>query len=506
MPASPDKATTMPAAPLAALAAVWCTPSSASGEEPPPPPPQDAPAAAPAAAAAAAAAASHHPPPSLRQRHPAKAGDGPKQQQQQQQDAPGPLPSRRRVDGDDTPPLTPAESLLVAVFLTVWCGAPYCLALLGLSSLCALVLGGPPFKPLALSGWLLFALCFATLRMPSKPRTPWPACRNSRWLSLVRRYFDYSVAFERPLDPRKNYLFSSYPHGAYPAAQLLGLSCFQASGWRGDKFYGGAATSVFACPLWHHGMRWLGCVSADRATLLRLLRDEKASVGICPGGIAEMFLCATSSSLALAGGNGGDAGARSPSPSPSTSAAPTFASLRRAAAAATLAKKPGQSSQQQDERAMLLEQDERIILLERKGFVALAIESGVDLVPVFYFGNSALLSFGPAWLERLGRKLRVSLGLLIGAWGLPCPRRIPLMQAIGRPVPVPRFAEDGVTRLKRGTPEFERAVERVHAQFRRELERTFETFKPVYHKGMVFGGGGAEGGGERWARRRLIVH
>jgi len=383
------------------------------------------------------------------------------------------------------------------------------------------------------AGWALFALCFATRLAPRHPETPWPALRRSHLLSLVRRYFDYSVAYEKPLDPQKNYLFASYPHGAYPLAPLLGMSAFESSGWRGEKFYGGAASSVFACPLWHHGMRWLGCVPADRATLLWCLRDERASVGICPGGIAEMFLCATS----RAGGGGGAGGGLLSSSSVSSSSSSSSSSfkmslgwLRRAAldarrrtsGAGRRTSSGGGSSgsdsdgEEDNDHAELLFADERIILLERKGFVALAIEAGVAIVPVFYFGNSALLSFGPAWLERLGRKLRVSLGVMIGDLGLPLPRRVPLMQAVGRPVPVPTTESDGVTPLKRGTAEFERAVEQVHAAFRQELERTFERYKAVYHGKAGGGGGGGKEGGkgggkpsrkeQRWAGRRLIVH
>lgn len=44
----------------------------------------------------------------------------------------------------------------------------------------------------------------------------------------------------------------------------------------------------------------------------------------------------------------------------------------------------------------MLEREKEIIMLrKRKGFVRAAIESGVPILPVYYFGQSKVLSFGP---------------------------------------------------------------------------------------------------------------
>lgn len=56
----------------------------------------------------------------------------------------------------------------------------------------------------------------------------------------------------------------------------------------GERFYGMAADSVFRIPLWRHVYTWLGIVPASAKNLRSHLKW--GSVGITPGGIAEMYL------------------------------------------------------------------------------------------------------------------------------------------------------------------------------------------------------------------------
>mmetsp|Transcript_24622 Transcript_24622/g.53085 ORF Transcript_24622/g.53085 Transcript_24622/m.53085 type:complete len:280 (-) Transcript_24622:1313-2152(-) len=67
--------------------------------------------------------------------------------------------------------------------------------------------------------------------------------------------------------------------------------------------------------------------------------------------------------------------------------------------------------------------EERLYLKKRKGFIKLALREGVDVVPVYLFGNTSVLSVlthGP--LAALSRKLQASLTLFWGKWYLPIPR------------------------------------------------------------------------------------
>ncbi len=56
-----------------------------------------------------------------------------------------------------------------------------------------------------------------------------------------------------------------------------------------------------------------------------------------------------------------------------------------------------------------------------------------DLLPVYHLGQSQLLT---SWgSEELSRRYRISLIFFWGQWGLPLPRRHPVISLIGPPIP-----------------------------------------------------------------------
>jgi hypothetical protein len=83
--------------------------------------------------------------------------------------------------------------------------------------------------------------------------------------------------------------------------------------------------------------------------------------------------------------------------------------------------------------------EERLYLKERKGFIKLALTSNVDVVPVYLFGNTSVLSVlrrGP--LAGLSRRLGASLTLFWGKYYLPIPRdeKVRFHDAHLRPLPL----------------------------------------------------------------------
>lgn len=91
---------------------------------------------------------------------------------------------------------------------------------------------------------------------------------------------------------------------------------------------------------------------------------------------------------------------------------------------------------------------------------------------VYHFGNTALFDWGPRSLEKLARKYRFALGYLIGRWGLPLARPVPLYMVSGVPIPVKKVAK--------GTPEFDQEVDRVHAQVVAALQDLYDRHKASY--------------------------
>lgn len=126
--------------------------------------------------------------------------------------------------------------------------------------------------------------------------------------------------------------------------------------------------------------------------------------------------------------------------------------------------------------------DDHIYIRSRKGFVSVAVQEGVDIVPVYHFGNTQILSFGPKFLEPWGRRWRFSLGLLYGILGLPIPRRVELMMVVGPPVRVEK-----VSPLD---PRFQDVVNDTHQRYMDTLQELFDKYKVMYG----------------WSDRQLIMH
>eukprot|EP00882_Tetradesmus_deserticola_P018110 GHRQ01019435.1.p1 GENE.GHRQ01019435.1~~GHRQ01019435.1.p1 ORF type:complete len:285 (+),score=101.13 GHRQ01019435.1:382-1236(+) len=189
--------------------------------------------------------------------------------------------------------------------------------------------------------------------------------------------------------------------------------------WPFFNIYAVAASSVFSIPFWRHFIAWLGGVPATPGNFKKVLK--KGSVAVIVGGIAEMY--------------------------------------------------------------MQHKRKERIKLLERKGFVKIAVEAGVDggIIPVYHFGNTQVFDFWPQSLAGFARKQRAGLGLLVGRWGTPLPRKVPLYMVSGVPIPVPK--------VDKADPKFDETVDAVHAQVVAQLQELYDRHKASYG----------------WADRPLII-
>jgi len=115
--------------------------------------------------------------------------------------------------------------------------------------------------------------------------------------------------------------------------------------------------------------------------------------------------------------------------------------------------------------------EEYAVLNNRKGFVRLALQHGAQLVPVFCFGASKIMKriVLPKLFQELSVKLRASLVLFFGRWGLPIPFEVPLMYAVGR----------AISTQQNALPSTEE-VDFTHNIYKLELLNTFEAHKEAY--------------------------
>mmetsp|Transcript_25130 Transcript_25130/g.35808 ORF Transcript_25130/g.35808 Transcript_25130/m.35808 type:complete len:171 (+) Transcript_25130:195-707(+) len=124
--------------------------------------------------------------------------------------------------------------------------------------------------------------------------------------------------------------------------------------------------------------------------------------------------------------------------------------------------------------------EERLYLKKRKGFIKLGLTTpGVDVIPIYLFGNTSVLTvLTHGFLANISRKLKISLTLFWGKWGLPIPRDEKLLYVSGQPL--------GLPDIPNPTQE---DIDKWHDKYCQEVTRIFNTYKervPMYkHKTLV---------------------
>ena len=113
------------------------------------------------------------------------------------------------------------------------------------------------------------------------------------------------------------------------------------------------------------------------------------------------------------------------------------------------------------------ETEEKLFLLQRKGFIKLALREGADIVPMYFFGNTTVLTIPKVpFLETISRAMQMSITIFWGRWGLPIPRPHKVLYVRGKPLGLPRIAN----------PTDEQVTE-WHTKYCKEVQRIFDTYK-----------------------------
>lgn len=229
-------------------------------------------------------------------------------------------------------------------------------------------------------------------------------------------YFEFESIFETTDDSLIEYLnnlklkgrsgiiLAAQPHGVLSYG---GICAGAAADSRFDNLVTAAAGAVLATPIVKHVVGVFGLIDASAKSLKAHLSKggPEGSCVLYTGGIAELFRCSDS--------------------------------------------------------------QEQLILKQRKGFIKLALQVGADVVPLYFFGNTSVLSvLTNPFLESISRKYQVSLTLFWGVWGLPIPRPHKILYVRGKPLELPHIPN----------PTNE-DIDKWHEKYVSEIKRIFDTYK-----------------------------
>lgn len=274
---------------------------------------------------------------------------------------------------------------------------------------------------------LLFILPYVLSLIIPPIRLPW--LTGSIFMGCLRDYFDFEQVNEisdeellKTLDEYKkvgrSIIFPTVPHGVLSYGSL----CAGGGPYlhpRLSMIPSAVAGAVLASPIIKHVMGIWGLIDASSPSLVKHLAKGglEGSFILYPGGIAELFLCS--------------------------------------------------------------EEEERLFLKSRKGFIKLALREGADIVPIYCFGNTTVLTIPKnKFLAEQSRKFQASLTIFWGKWGTPIPRDKKCIYVRGAPL--------GLPVIKNPTDE---DVDKWHGKYLAEVLRLFDTYKhklPEYKSKQLY--------------------
>ncbi|GMF19544.1 unnamed protein product [Phytophthora lilii] len=231
---------------------------------------------------------------------------------------------------------------------------------------------------------------------------------HSFLMETVKRYFNGTIIRMAPLDPKKQYVLGFHPHGISPTT-VMWLQ-FNAR-WRElfPNFYAHILTAsiMHEIPLARDIIQFLGSREVTRHAFTYTLQ-KRESVLLVPGGQAEML---------------------------------------------------EQKSAQKEVR----------VYTHHKGFIRLAIENGVPLVPVLSFNEGETLDNVRAPLLQRWFVKKLAFPFSYFPYGralLPIPRKVHIPVVVGEPLEVPH--------IKKPTPE---DIDKIHVKYFALLQEMFDKYK-----------------------------
>eukprot|EP00026_Physarum_polycephalum_P009388 Phypoly_transcript_09510.p1 GENE.Phypoly_transcript_09510~~Phypoly_transcript_09510.p1 ORF type:complete len:371 (+),score=55.16 Phypoly_transcript_09510:138-1250(+) len=240
------------------------------------------------------------------------------------------------------------------------------------------------------------------------------------------------LADDSSYSPNKQYMFAFHPHGIL----FLGPSSVTFSM---DKHFPGItcsqlmSSSSFIAPIFRQFCIWIGGIPVTREAARQVVA-QGSSLSLVPGGLAEMLLA---------------------DPRPRL-----LEEVELEKAIVVGETQPIQNSRPRKTVALYMQ--------KRKGFIKLALELGLDLVPVFTFGeleNYHQVRWGLKWRMKVSRMLKLPLCFIYGKFGL-VPFSEPMAVVFGKPIHMEQNKEPS-----------EAVVDFYHKKYLEELSNIFEENK-----------------------------
>eukprot|EP00026_Physarum_polycephalum_P007825 Phypoly_transcript_07893.p1 GENE.Phypoly_transcript_07893~~Phypoly_transcript_07893.p1 ORF type:complete len:374 (+),score=27.51 Phypoly_transcript_07893:63-1124(+) len=238
----------------------------------------------------------------------------------------------------------------------------------------------------------------------------------------------------------RKYMFCCHPHG------MIFLGPTHVFAFNLKKYFPGIrcrmmmSSTVFLTPWMRHFCIWVGGIPSTKEAGVQAIK-EGCSIALVPGGLAELM----------------------------------YSDSRPRTLELSLLKKANVSGTEEgDEKSIekLSHGPVKCVVLylkARKGFIKMALESGMDLVPVFTFGelqNFNQVQYTLGWRVKLSRLLRFPFVFFYGQKFLSIPFNEPMTVTIGKPIKVEQNKNPNVD-----------AIESLHKEYCLQLMNLFEENK-----------------------------
>jgi hypothetical protein len=125
---------------------------------------------------------------------------------------------------------------------------------------------------------------------------------------------------------------------------------------------------------------------------------------------------------------------------------------------------------------------EHLYIKKRKGFIKLAMQTGADVIPLYFFGNTSTLDIvRNRFLQEMSRRLGISITLMWGRWGLPIPLPRKVLCIRGRPLGLPQKAEPT-----------QEDIDKFHDLYCKQVQDIYEKYREKVGGLSVFFGNAAD--------------